>query len=547
MAAISTADAPRLSLCMIVRDSSRTLDACLASIAPWVDEIIVVDTGSLDNTREIAERYAAQVFEFPWCDDFAAARNESLRHAAGDWLFWMDSDDTISPENGERLRALAHRPLIEAPTAYVMQVHCPGPTGTTDCTIVDHVKMFGNDPRLRFDGRIHEQILPAIRHVGGTVEWTDIYVSHSGSEHSPNARLQKQQRDLRLLEMELGERPDHPFVLFNLGMTYADMEETEQAAAYLEKCLLVSTPDESHVRKAYALLVGCLTQLRRDSEARRVLGRGQELFPEDPELWFRLGALEQQGKNHDEAIKAYRTALSSQPNRYFMSRDRGITGYKARHNLAGVYRELGRLDLAELQWRLALEEEPTYRDGWRGLVDTLLDQKKYSTLEMEIALGRNRVLPSAELASAAARLEAIQGRVDEALVILEGAISEESDAVDLIRLKCQLLFEHLSPQQAIAALEQLCRKSPDDGAAWHNLGTAYQLAGCAGLAVNSYYKSLALRPDAVNTLIQLSHVLRELQRYRAAKASLEQALQLEPENLDVRSAISEIQEMATAV
>lgn len=99
-----TASLPRLSLCMIARDSARTLPACLTSIGPWVDEMIVVDTGSLDETRDIARNFGARVFEFPWIDDFSAARNESLRHAHGEWLIWMDSDDTIDEDNGRGLR-----------------------------------------------------------------------------------------------------------------------------------------------------------------------------------------------------------------------------------------------------------------------------------------------------------------------------------------------------------------------------------------------------------------------------------------------------------
>ncbi len=91
----------RLSACLIVRDSSRTLRACLESIRPWVDELVVVDTGSTDNTASIAQEIGARVFAFQWCDDFSAARNESLRYARGDWLFWMDSDDTIDASNGQ--------------------------------------------------------------------------------------------------------------------------------------------------------------------------------------------------------------------------------------------------------------------------------------------------------------------------------------------------------------------------------------------------------------------------------------------------------------
>jgi tetratricopeptide (TPR) repeat protein len=523
---------------MIVRDSSRTLAACLKSIQPWVYEIVLVDTGSIDHTREIATRYGARLFEFPWCDSFSAARNESLRHAMGDWLFWMDSDDTISAENGGKLRGLAERPIESAPTAYVVQVHCPGPTGSTDCTIVDHVKMFRNDPRLRFEGRIHEQILPAIRQIGGSVEWTDIYVTHSGSEHSLEARRRKQQRDLRLLELELAERPEHPFVLFNLGMTYADMEQPEKASEYLKKCLTVSGPDESHVRKAYALLVGCLTLLERDEEARRVLGRALELFPKDVELMFRLGILEQRANNPLAALEAYRGALESPQERYFSSRDSGIMGHKARHNMAGIYRELGKLDHAELQWRLALNEQPAYRDGWRGLVESLLDQQRLVTLEVEIEAAHEHGINEAERSWAAARLAAKRGDIDGAVACLDEAISRNGDETALLKEKCQLLYEHSDVNQAITALEELCRFCPEDGAAWHNLGTAHQKAGCGALAVSSYQKSLKVRPESVSTLLQLGYAQYALGRPEAARRAWMAAKVIAPNDPTVVNALA---------
>ena len=120
------AERPRLSLCMIVRDSARTLPACLESIRPWVDEMVIVDTGSVDETPRIVESFGGRLFHFPWCDDFSAARNESLRHAQGDWLFWMDSDDTIPPECGRGLRRLVDRESAPEVLGFIMQVHCPG-------------------------------------------------------------------------------------------------------------------------------------------------------------------------------------------------------------------------------------------------------------------------------------------------------------------------------------------------------------------------------------------------------------------------------------
>src|SRR5437667_7943437 len=82
-----------LSLTMIVRNEEATLAACLSSAADLVDEIVVVDTGSTDGTKEVAARFGARVFDFPWRDDFAAARNESLSHARGNWILWLDGDE----------------------------------------------------------------------------------------------------------------------------------------------------------------------------------------------------------------------------------------------------------------------------------------------------------------------------------------------------------------------------------------------------------------------------------------------------------------------
>jgi glycosyltransferase involved in cell wall biosynthesis len=98
--------ANRVSLTIIVKNGAPTLGDCLSSVRDMVDEIIVVDTGSSDNTKDIAHQHNAKVFDFPWCDSFAAARNESIRRASGDWIFWLDSDEYLDSSNGCQLRSL---------------------------------------------------------------------------------------------------------------------------------------------------------------------------------------------------------------------------------------------------------------------------------------------------------------------------------------------------------------------------------------------------------------------------------------------------------
>lgn len=486
--------------------------------------LIVVDTGSVDETPAIAKSFGAKVFHFPWCDDFARARNESLQHASGEWLFWMDSDDTITPECGSKLRALEKRPLDESPMAYVMQVHCPGPgeEGSSDVTVVDHVKLFRNLPELRFEGRIHEQVLASIRKLNGRIEFTDIYVVHSGSDHSPAGRRRKQERDLRLIGLELAEQPDHPFHLFNLGMTLADMGRHEEAVQALRRTLEVAQPHESHVRKAYALLVCSLSQLAQNVEALAAVESGLSLYPQDIELHFRRGIVLHHLDRREEAISAYRSALNRDEHRHFESLDPGIAGFKARHNLAVIYTELKQHAQAELQWRLALEEVSTYQAGWRGLCESLIIQRKFITCECE--LERMEAVSRAHLSHVQLRIDMrlqrlalakARNQLDLVRQLLPPLQRDFPGEPDVLRTVSQFHFEKqdfISAEQSLEALTQLV---PSDGAAWHNLGAVYAQHLRLDDAAKAFETSLSVRPSSRITQLQLNSVLESHQRQLA--------------------------------
>ncbi|MEX2121004.1 MAG: glycosyltransferase [Pirellulales bacterium] len=465
---------PLVSLCMIVRNNEPTIGPCLESIRPWVDEMIVVDTGSLDQTPAICQRLGARVFHFPWCDDFSAARNESLRHAQGKWIFWMDSDDVIDSENGRKLRALileadgSEKPLPETLLAFTVAVHCPaaGADGFAGATVVDHVKLLRNRPDLRFVNRIHEQIVPAVRRAGGDIQFTDIYVIHAGADRTPEGERRKIERDLRLLKLELADKPADSFALFNLGMTYADARRYEEAISTLQACLAAADPDESHVRKVYALLVSSHYQLGRFDAAWEICQAGRRLFPKDPELLFREGLVAHHFGRLDQAEQAYLAALANDDDVHFSSMDRGIVGYKARHNLAAVYSDMGAVDKAEQQWRLALAEVPAYADGWRGLGETLFLQDK---------------LPEAR-----------------------------------------------------QVLEQIAAQDPADAASLHNLGTVYLRTRQYERAIDAYRASLDARPDSPDTHVHLGYALKESGRLAEAVDAWMKALELDPGNADAR-------------
>ncbi len=522
----------RLSLCMIVRDSAKTLPACLESIRPWVDEMVIVDTGSKDDTIDVIKRFGGRLFHFPWCDDFSAARNVSLKHAKGEWLFWMDSDDTITPECARKLRELAYGETDRSILGYVVQVHCPGggEGGDLDVTAVDHVKLIRNRPSLRFEGRIHEQILPAIRREGGEVAWTDLYVVHSGSDQSVEAQERKRQRDLRILGQELKERPEHPFTLFNLGMTYADGGHYEEAAGYLERSILRSGEGDSHLRKAYALLAYSRMQSGGWEEGLQVCQDGLARFPEDDELRFRLGvALHQLGRLA-EAERAYLDVLEVHEPRHFTSVDRGLRGFKAYQNLAVVYTEMGELAKAERQWRQVVREVPHYRTGWRGLGDVLLQRGKLDEATATADQLSRDEATRVEGMLLKGRLAAARGDVAGARREFEAASSAAPNDPEPWRALSQLLFEQGRPGDAERSLRELVRLDPEDGSAHHNLGTTYLQSGRFREATASYRESVRCRPGSAVTHLHLGYALKEGGRIHEAVAAWLEVLKLSPDD-----------------
>jgi hypothetical protein len=300
-----------VSLCLIVKDEEAHLPACLGSAADLVDEIIVVDTGSTDGTKEIATACGARVFDFAWVDDFSAARNAGLRHASGNWVFWLDADERLDEPNRQRLRAL-FAGLPEENAAYGMKCRCLAATPHGSATVVDHVRLFRRHPQLRWTYRVHEQILPALGQLGYQIRWTDVVLDHSGYQ-DPARHQAKQQRNLRLLRLQEADDPDEPFTLFNLGWAVLELGQPAQALPYLRRSLQRAHPGASIVRKLYALLAQAHGLLGQPGAALAACRAGRARYSDDAELLFREGLLRCAQGDLAGAAACWQQLWSSQP------------------------------------------------------------------------------------------------------------------------------------------------------------------------------------------------------------------------------------------
>lgn len=358
-----------ISLCMIVRNEERVLGECLASARGVFAQTIVVDTGSTDRTRDIIREHGAELYDMEWPESFAGARNESLKHARGRWIFWLDADDTLPASTAEAVLEAA----INAPgdvIGFVVPVQfVEGEIGGG--TKVDHVKLFRRLPGVEFEGRIHEQVLPSLRAAmpeGRIARIPNVVVLHSGYDTSPEGQARKAVRDEQLLSLDLEERPNHPFVLFNLGMTAHYRAGHDEAAEWLRKSIAAAQPGESHVRKAYALRAVSLREAEGPEAAVACLDEGLSIVGPDPELLFQKGLTLSRMGRHAEAVDAY-LAMPLEIDQWFTSLDAGILGFKRSHNLGECLTACGRRDEARIWFARALEANPRCAPSAEALVE----------------------------------------------------------------------------------------------------------------------------------------------------------------------------------
>ena len=178
---------------MIVRNEAAIIARCIQSIRPVADQIIVVDTGSADDTVAIARSCGAEVVTAAWRDDFAWARNISLDHATGAWVLWLDADDVVPAESLPKLLSLKNSEPDRV-FGLVVRNERPGNTGSEFI----QARMFPNFAEIRFEGVIHEQMMPSAMRLGLFLEQQDVVVEHHGYA-DPEMLKSKALRNIELL------------------------------------------------------------------------------------------------------------------------------------------------------------------------------------------------------------------------------------------------------------------------------------------------------------------------------------------------------------
>lgn len=253
---------PMLSVCMIAKDEEENIGRALRSVCGVAGEIILVDTGSTDNTVPIARSYGAKVYQIPWGADFSAARNESLAHATGDWILVLDADEAVSQEFRrnilKRLRAVHGVDALSQPLINIVNGQ--------EQDRVSVLRLFRNRAAYRFEGRVHEQVHPSILRAGGKIGKEPTAILHYGYSSAESLRKGRRRRNRELLEAGYRENPERVDYWYHLGHEALIAKDFAAAEFWLRK-VMVEAPSSAFVPLSALLLAQGLMELGRYGEA----------------------------------------------------------------------------------------------------------------------------------------------------------------------------------------------------------------------------------------------------------------------------------------
>lgn len=369
-----------ISLCMIVKNEAARIGECLSGIASLVDQMIVVDTGSSDNTIELAQQSGAKVVSYEWHHDTAAARNFSLTHASYEWILVLDADETISPRDFPVIRNLITDPSYDG---YIFfQRHYTNDPDTENWRIndgsypegqqyagffdVNVVRLFRNRPDIFYSDFAHELVEESIK--DSPKKNTGIPIHHYGIAEGRVSKVEKSQHYLNLLLKDLEKNPDSFKTHYLLGRQYYQLNDNVSSIVHFKKALAIKDTDAS----AFHGLALALTKSGDAEGALEALVRAIQINPSYEEPYYTLAVANIQLLQFKDALDAMHLYLKLNP--------RGVKGL----NLLGyIYLKQKLFNMAEKQFRAALALYPGYHTARGNLITTLLAKSDFSGARRE--------------------------------------------------------------------------------------------------------------------------------------------------------------------
>ncbi|MHC5939376.1 tetratricopeptide repeat protein [Nostoc sp.] len=354
----------KLSLCMIVKNEAATLPKCLNSVRKVVDEMVVLDTGSIDRTPNIAQQLGAKVYHFKWCNDFSAARNAALKYVTSDWILVLDADETLTPTIVPQLREAIAR------DEYLLINLVRQEVGAEQSPYSLVSRLFRNHPDIRFDRPYHALVDDSVSGIlTKEPHWQVGYLPgvallHTGYQKSAIAQNNKYAKAATAMSGFLATHPDDPYVCSKLGALYVETGKISQGMELLRRGITVAEENYDILYELHYHLGIAYSRLQKYPQAISHYQAAIKL-PIYPMLklgaYNNLGNLLKAAGDFNGAKTAYATTLKIDPTFVF-----------GHYNLAMTFKALGLFTDAIAYYQNAIGLNPNYAEAYQNLGVVLL-------------------------------------------------------------------------------------------------------------------------------------------------------------------------------
>ncbi len=326
-------DSPKiqLSLCMIVKNEEKNLSSCLESVKDIVDEMIIVDTGSSDNTIQIARKFGAEIHHFKWCDDFSAARNESIEFAKGKWILWMDADEQFDENSKEELKTILKLP--QHPMGVNVTIKN---LSSKNVSYGNAYRLFSNNCGISFKNIVHEQVSYNLKELKADIVDSNIVINHFGYDESKFDQDKKRRRNLPLLKRMANENPDDFLPHFLLGQHYSgDESKKEKAIYHLEQFLRMDSTETKLIASAYTTLGDIYLSQKDVLKAKGKVEKSLEIAPNQMTSYYLLAKIETAQKQFEKAVQHLEEILEKMENPENFKSDNALDTVFERNHICG--------------------------------------------------------------------------------------------------------------------------------------------------------------------------------------------------------------------
>ncbi len=255
-----TSSKRRLVIAIIARNAAEPLAETLVSIRNLADEIVVLDTGSTDETPSIAEKLGATVHHRPWDDSFATARNGCLTHISADWVLWLDAGERLKADEVRLLREFIDE-HADVTTAYLLRVGITSPNQQCSGEQIACVRLHPNRPGLHFSGRVRETMERSLFAFGMKLEHLPIIIERSAREYDQQYKAEKARRNIHLADLQIAERGPSAELMNCLGEATQTLGQHEQALQHYQWARELAEPASKELLEANYGLLTCLQNI----------------------------------------------------------------------------------------------------------------------------------------------------------------------------------------------------------------------------------------------------------------------------------------------